>query len=482
MPAQLTVQFTTDMPSDAALIVLMDSNNLVISAVDAALASEITTACSSAQFEGKYGQFLSLYTSSGPVLVAGIGGGIEAGQGAENWGGKLFSHLKRKAFNISCLNVSALHSDIALDVLSGAVMASYHFDRYFSSTPKDVCAAEIHVHSKDSAKLQDEWQVKKAMIDGVFVARDLIYEPANKLYPEEFARRCTEFAALGLEIDVLDEAKLEELKMGALLGVGQGSMRKSAIVVMHWKGGGAEAPLALVGKGVCFDTGGISLKPAKGMEDMKWDMGGSAAVTGAMVALAGRKVKRNVVGIIGLVENMPDGNAQRPGDVVTSMSGQTIEVINTDAEGRLVLADVLTYVQQNYKPSAIIDLATLTGAILVSLGKEFAGLFANDDKLANAVIEAGEHTDEKSWRMPLGKAYDDMLKSHIADMKNIGGPYGGSITAACFLQRFIENDTPWVHLDIAGKAWADKSSEIVPKGGTGFGVRMLNKLVDDYRP
>ena len=201
-----------------------------------------------------------------------------------------------------------------------------------------------------------------------------------------------------------------------------------------------------------------------------------------MVALAGRKVKRNVVGIIGLVENMPDGNAQRPGDVVTSMSGQTIEVINTDAEGRLVLADVLTYVQQNYKPSAIVDLATLTGAILVSLGKEFAGLFANDDKLANAVIEAGEHTDEKSWRMPLGKAYDDMLKSHIADMKNIGGPYGGSITAACFLQRFIENDTPWVHLDIAGKAWADKSSEIVPKGGTGFGVRMLNKLVDDYRP
>ena len=250
---------------------------------------------------------------------------------------------------------------------------------------------------------------------------------------------------------------------------------------MKWMGGGDEAPIALVGKGVCFDTGGISLKPAKGMEDMKWDMGGAAGVTGAMHALAGRKAKRNVIGIIGLVENMPDGNAQRPGDVVTTFSGQTVEVINTDAEGRLVLADVLTYLQHTYKPQAIVDMATLTGAILVSLGKEHAGLFSNSDSLSEAVMQAGREVEETSWRMPMGKAYDDMLKSHIADMKNIGGPYGGSITAACFLERFIENDTPWVHLDIAGKAWSDKDRPTVPKGGTGFGVRLLNQLVDNWR-
>jgi leucyl aminopeptidase len=251
---------------------------------------------------------------------------------------------------------------------------------------------------------------------------------------------------------------------------------------MNWRGGGDEAPLALVGKGVCFDTGGISIKPARGMEDMKWDMGGAAAVTGAMCALAGRNTNHNVVGIIGLVENMPDGNAQRPGDVVTSMSGQTIEVINTDAEGRLVLADVLTYVQQEYKPEAIIDLATLTGAILVALGKEYAGLFSNNDALSDQITSAGRKVSEKSWRMPMEDAYDKMLKSHIADMKNIGGMYGGSITAACFLHRFVENNTPWAHIDIAGKAWSDKVAPTVPAGGTGYGVRLLNQMIDDWQP
>ena len=481
MPAQLSVQFQQDSLSDTAHIILMDSDNALITSVEPSLVSEITSACAAAQFTGKSGTFLALYTSAGPVLVGGIGGGIEAGQAAENWGGKLFSQLKKSAFHSTQFDVSAIQLDVALSVLAGAVMASYQFGQYFTKNAPKTIEAVITAISGDAGQMQSDWQEKQALIDGVFVARDLVYEPANKLYPEEFARRCTEFASLGLTIDVLDEPKLEELGMGALLGVGQGSARSSAVVVMRWQGGGDEAPIALVGKGVCFDTGGISIKPAKGMEDMKWDMGGSAAVTGAMVALAGRKVKRNVVGIIGLVENMPDGNAQRPGDVVTSMSGQTIEVINTDAEGRLVLADILTYVQQQYAPCAIVDLATLTGAILVSLGKEYAGLFANEDGLANAVIAAGEATEEKSWRMPLGKAYDEMLKSHIADMKNIGGPYGGSITAACFLQRFIENDTPWVHLDIAGKAWADKPADITPKGGTGFGVRMLNRLVDDYR-
>jgi leucyl aminopeptidase len=252
------------------------------------------------------------------------------------------------------------------------------------------------------------------------------------------------------------------------------------MAVMNWKGGGDEAPFALVGKGVTFDTGGISLKPAKGMEDMKWDMGGAAAVTGAMCAIAGRKVAKNVVGVIGLVENMPDGNAQRPGDVVKSMSGKTIEVINTDAEGRLVLADALHYTETRFKPQAMVNLATLTGAIIASLGKEYGGLFANSDDLVSQLVSAGEATGERLWQMPMGPAYDRMLKSHIADMKNIGGPYGGAITAACFLARFVEA-TPWAHLDIAGKAWSDSSTATVPKGGTGYGVRLLNRLIDDWQ-
>ena len=482
MPAQLSLNFSKDSGELSTQIVLMDSENALVTSLDEAAASEILNACALAEFKAKSGHFLALYTSFGAVLVCGIGGGIEAGQPAENWGGKLFNQLKKPPFNTACFDVSQLQQDIALSVLSGAVMASYHFAEYFTVSAPKVVDANITVTGSQADALAAGWPEKQAMIDGVFTARDLVYEPANKLYPESYARRCEEFAATGLEIEVLDEARLEALGMGALLGVGQGSIRKSAVVVMNWKGGGDEAPLAFVGKGVCFDTGGISLKPAKGMEDMKWDMGGSAAVAGAMVAIAGRKVKRNIIGIIGLVENMPDGNAQRPGDVVTSMSGQTIEVINTDAEGRLVLADIMTYIQREYKPSAMIDLATLTGAILVSLGKEYAGLFSNNDALADAIVDAGQQTEEKSWRMPLGKAYNDMLKSHIADMKNIGGPYGGSITAACFLERFVENDLPWAHLDIAGKAWADKASDIVPKGGTGFGVRLLNRLADTYQP
>ncbi len=482
MPAQLSLTFAPDNSEQTAQIVLMNSENALITSLDEALASEILNACAVAEFKAKSGHFLPLFTTFGAVLVSGVGGGIEAGQPAENWGGKLFQQLKKPPFTSACFDTSQLQQDIALSVLSGAVMASYYFAEYFTVNAPKTADAQLAITGVQADALASGWPEKQAMINGVFAARDLVYEPANKLYPEIYAKRCEQFGDTGLEIQVLDEAKLEQLGMGALLGVGQGSERKSAVVTMHWKGGGDEAPLAFVGKGVCFDTGGISLKPAKGMEDMKWDMGGSAAVVGAMVAIAGRKVKRNIIGIVGLVENMPDGNAQRPGDVVTSMSGQTIEVINTDAEGRLVLADIMTYVQREYKPSAMIDLATLTGAILVSLGKEYAGLFSNNDKLAEAIMAAGQSTEEKSWRMPMGKAYDEMLKSHIADMKNIGGPYGGSITAACFLERFVENDVPWAHLDIAGKAWADKASDIVPKGGTGFGVRLLNKLADSYQP
>ena len=481
MPNRLTIHFSALSLDSHVRLVLMHSDSGFVNTLRDDQTNSLMKICESAEFTGKSGQFLNVHTDEGPVLIAGIGKGLDAGMSAENWGGRLFAQMKAAPFHRLQIDSHLFPAEIMISVLTGAFSAGYYFDRYFTVKKKeDEASAELVVISDDDTKLSADWERSKALIEGVFTARDLLYEPANILYPEEFAKRCTALEAVGLDVQVIGQAQLEEMGMGALLGVGQGSRRDSAVVVMNWQGGGDEAPLALVGKGVCFDTGGISLKPAKGMEDMKWDMGGAAAVTGAMHAIAGRKVKRNVIGIIGLVENMPDGNAQRPGDVVTSLSGQTIEVINTDAEGRLVLADVLSYVQDTYKPQAIVDLATLTGAIIVSLGKEYAGLFANDDRLAQAVADAGEKVEEKCWRMPMGKAYDDMLKSHIADMKNIGGPYGGSITAACFLQRFIQDETPWVHLDIAGKAWSDKAKPTVPKGGTGFGVRLLNQLVDDW--
>jgi leucyl aminopeptidase len=321
----------------------------------------------------------------------------------------------------------------------------------------------------------------EAIADGVFFARDLVSEPANVIYPESLAREAKRLSELGVRVEILGEKEMKQLGMHSLLGVGQGSDRDSQMAVMIWQGAGdlkKSPPLAFVGKGVTFDTGGISIKPAAGMEDMKWDMAGAGAVIGAMKALAGRKAKANVVGLVGLVENMPSGSAQRPGDVVTSMSGQTIEVINTDAEGRLVLADVLWYCQDRFKPTAMIDLATLTGAIMVSLGKEHAGLFSNNDTLSASLQAAGKAVGEKVWPMPLGEAYDKLINSDIADMKNVGGRWGGSITAAQFLQRFV-NGTPWAHLDIAGMAWSDKDVPTIPKGATAFGVRLLDRLVAD---
>ena len=301
------------------------------------------------------------------------------------------------------------------------------------------------------------------------------------LFPEEFAKRASALSELGVEIDVLDEKAMKKLGMGALLGVGQGSKHDSRVVVMHWNGAKHDdaAPIAFIGKGVTFDTGGISIKPAAGMEDMKGDMGGAACVVGLMHALAARKAKVNAIGAIGIVENMPDGNAQRPGDIVTSMSGQTIEIINTDAEGRLVLADVLWYIQDKYKPRFMVDLATLTGAILVALGQEHAGLFSNNDELATRLHGAGQATGERVWRMPLGPDYDKLIDSKFADMKNTGGRNGGSITAAQFLQRFV-NDTPWAHLDIAGTAMGSPSSEINRSWGAGWGVRLLDRLVGEH--
>ncbi|MEM8921797.1 MAG: leucyl aminopeptidase, partial [Pseudomonadota bacterium] len=329
---------------------------------------------------------------------------------------------------------------------------------------------------------ETEFAPLKAAADGTAVARDLVTEPPNVLHPESYAERIEALSDLGLEIKVLDEPAMAELGMGSLLGVGQGSIRGSRLCVISWMGAGDKdtAPVALVGKGVTFDTGGISLKPGAGMEDMKGDMGGSAAVVGAMVALAKRKAKANVVGLVGLVENMPDGNAIRPGDILTSASGQTIEIHNTDAEGRLVLADVLWYAQENYKPRAIVDLATLTGAIVISLGHEYAGLFSNNDDLAGQLSAAGDAEGEPVWRMPLGGAYDKLIDSPVADMKNVGGRAGGSITAAQFLQRFIENDTPWAHLDIAGTAWRPgDAGALEPTWASGYGPRLLDRWIKD---
>ncbi|WP_112323868.1 leucyl aminopeptidase [Oceanibium sediminis] len=318
-----------------------------------------------------------------------------------------------------------------------------------------------------------------AVAEGVHLTRDLVMEPSNVLTTTEFAERLEALGDLGVKVEVLEEDELEKLGMRTLLAVGQGSRAPTKVVVMQWNGGGTEAPFALVGKGVTFDTGGISLKPAGGMEDMTMDMGGAAVVAGTMHTLAARKAKANVVGLVGLVENMPDGNAQRPGDVVTSMKGDTIEVINTDAEGRLVLADVLWYAQERFAPAAMINLATLTGAIIIGLGHHRAGVFSNNDDLCNAFLKAAEAEQEGAWRMPLGPEYDKALKSPVADIANVGGRPAGSITAAQFLQRFVKEDVPWIHLDIAGVAQVKAETDFAPKGATGWGVRALNRLIRD---
>jgi leucyl aminopeptidase len=364
----------------------------------------------------------------------------------------------------------------------GARLASYRFDKYRTTLKaKDkpsVTALSVLVDSPAPARKL--FNSLDAVADGVFMTRDLVSEPANVLYPDSMAQQCKTLSKLGVKVEVLGEARMAKLGMGALLGVGQGSPRESRLVVMRWQGAGAKVkPVAFVGKGVTFDTGGISLKPGPGMEMMKWDMGGAGTVIGLMKALAGRKAKVNAIGVVGLVENMPDGLAQRPGDIVTSMSGQTIEILNTDAEGRLVLADALWYTQDRFKPQFMVNLATLTGAMIIALGHENAGLFSNNDKLAQQLHDAGQAMGEGVWRLPLSSAYDKKLNCAIADMKNIGGRDAGSITAAQFMQRFV-NKVPWAHLDIAGVAWSDKGKPTVPKGGTGWGVRLLDHLVAQH--
>ena len=371
--------------------------------------------------------------------------------------------------------------DFAANAAFGALLRSYRFDKYFTKEKKEdkPSVKKLAVLGVPSAKAA--FEPLQAIAEGVFLTRDVVSEPANVIFPESLAAECKKLEAMGVVVEVLGEKQMKKLGMGSLLGVGQGSERESQLVIMRWIGAKDhnEAPLAFVGKGVCFDSGGISIKPAGGMEDMKWDMGGAGVVIGTMKALAGRKAKANVVGVVGLVENMPSGSAQRPGDVVTSMSGQTIEIINTDAEGRLVLADALWYTKETFKPKAMIDLATLTGAIIISLGAEYAGLFSNDDKLSERLTQAGKAVGEPVWRLPMGEAYDKQLKSDIADMKNTGGREGGSITAAQFLKRFV-GDVAWAHLDIAGTTWSKKDAPVCVKGATAYGVRLLDRLVADH--
>ncbi|MCC5977760.1 MAG: leucyl aminopeptidase [Salinarimonas sp.] len=367
----------------------------------------------------------------------------------------------------------------------GARLRAYRFDHYKSKkkdededAPKK--GGKLTLVGADPQALKKAAKQSAGLADGVMLARDLVNEPANTLGPVEFADRAAALEKLGVEVEILDEKQLGKIGMRALLGVAQGSERPARVAVMRWQGAKkADKPVAFIGKGVVFDTGGISIKPAGGMEDMKGDMAGAATVVGLMHALAARKAKANVVGVIGLVENMPDGKAQRPGDIVETLSGQTVEIINTDAEGRLVLADLLTYVEDKYEPQFMIDLATLTGAIIVALGKDHAGLFSNDDALSGRLSEAGAATGEKVWRLPLGKAYDKLIDSKFADMKNTGGRFGGAITAAQFLQRFVK-DTPWAHLDIAGTGMAAEASDVNKSWGSGFGVRLLDRLVADH--
>ena len=358
----------------------------------------------------------------------------------------------------------------------GIAMRDYAFEDHKSKPAEQ--AGGVEVFCSKPAEAEGDFAPLRAVAEGAFLTRDLTNAPANVLTTTEFAARLEALSKIGLKVQVLDEKELAKLGMRTLLSVGQGSDSPSKVVVMEWTGGKkGEAPLALVGKGVVFDTGGISLKPAAGMEDMTMDMGGAGVVAGVMRTLALRKAKANVVGLIGLVENMPSGNATRPGDVITSMKGDTVEVINTDAEGRLVLCDVMWYAQERFKPAAMVDLATLTGAIIIGLGHENAGVFSNDDAFCNAFLKAAQAEGEGAWRMPLGKAYDDMLKSRIADMKNVGGRPAGSVTAAQFLQRFVKPETPWIHLDIAGVASVKSETALAPKGATGWGVAALNRLV-----
>ena len=503
MSDQTTISFANlSLPQEGVAVVLAEEGPKLAPAakeLDKASKGLLSRAATISGFKGRKDTTVDLLAPAGLKFARLVlmGTGKTADYTAEDWlnlGGTVRGLLTGKEGPNAHIVLDGGGKGIAPEDVAnfalGASLRGYKFRKYKSTkTPKKNGAVEndktlkkIVIHTTDPRAATKLYRGTRAIANGVTLARDLVNEPANVLGPVEFAQRTKALAKVGVAVTVLAPKTLQRLGMNALLAVGQGSVRPSHVVVMQWKGAGAKGgdPIVFVGKGVTFDTGGISIKPAAGMEDMKGDMAGAACVVGLMHELAERKAKVNAVGIIGLVENMPSGTAQRPGDIVAAMSGTTIEVLNTDAEGRMVLADCLWYAQQRFKPKALINLATLTGAVMVALGKEHAGLFSNTNELAGRLIDAGNATGEKLWRLPLGPKYDKMIDSKVADMKNTGGKWGGSISAAQFLQRFIKDGTPWAHLDIAGTAMSSVDSEINRSWGSGFGVRLLDQLVRDH--
>ena len=492
----MDIRFVTAGSGDVVAVMASEGGELLGAgkALDTAAGGRIAKAIKAANFKGGAGQVTDILAPDGVdfgrVLVIGVGKADAAdGLAVERWAGHAVKRVLTSGAEKLVLQPDGLPSvskaEAGSHAAMGARLAAYRFDTYRTKLKSDqkpsLTTVEIAMDGPAAAKARAEKDA--AIVEGVFFARDLVHEPPNVLYPESFAERLRDLETIGCEVDILEPETMERLGMGALLGVAMGSSRPGRLVSIKWNGGSKGAkPVALVGKGVTFDTGGISLKPGAGMDEMKGDMGGAAAVAGAMKAIALRKAKANVVGVVALVENMPGSNAQRPGDIVTTMSGQTIEVLNTDAEGRLILADAVWYAQDKFEPSAVIDLATLTGAVIVALGNENAGMFSNDEDLAHAITAAGQTEGEPVWRLPLSAAYDKLIDTPNADMKNIAGkPVAGSIVGAQFIKRFVKDGTPWAHLDIAGTAWKSGPYEdpLSPAWATGYGVRLLNRLIQN---
>ncbi|WP_010186478.1 leucyl aminopeptidase [Sphingomonas sp. PAMC 26605] len=487
----MQIDFSSAAPASAAAIAFPIRKDglagLATTLIDAAALDLVKAAARASRFDGEAASVSETFVADGAggvrrVLLLGTGAGSEADY--ERAGGALTARLLTSGVERVSVDFAGAEasSNAAARFAGAAAQRGWRHDVYRTKLPEKSkpTLTTIVLHGAPDGT-DGAWSKQKALTEGLELTRTLVAEPPNKIYPETFvAKVLAEVEGLGLEVTVLGEDEMRELGMGALLGVSQGSAKDARLLALKWSGAGAGDPdLALVGKGVTFDTGGISLKPGPGMEDMKWDMGGAGAVVGAMKAIAGRKAKANVIGVCGLVENMPDGDAIRPGDVLTSMSGQTIEVLNTDAEGRLVLCDAVTWVQRTHRPKTIVDLATLTGAMIISLGNEHGGIFANDDALADQLLAAGKASGDLLWRFPLGDAYNKLIDSPIADMKNVGPRGAGSITAAQFIQRFVDPGVKWAHLDIAGMVWSDKAGPNYDKGATGYGVRLLDRFVAD---
>ncbi|RXZ65647.1 leucyl aminopeptidase [Pelagerythrobacter rhizovicinus] len=481
----MKIEFSPALPEGTRLVAYVADQDKLPGGIEPALAE----GAKAARFKGRAGELFEGFVERGGavvrVAIVGAGeSGAEARPGnLEKAGAALAAKYLTSGEKSLAVDFtdSELSAEQAAAVLLGLRLRAWRHDAYrtkLKDEQKRSLETVVAVGAPEGT--ETAWGVEAALAEGVEFTRQLVTEPPNKVYPVSFVEKCREaFKGTGAELTVLDEDEMARLGMGALLGVGQGSAQPSRLLAIKWNGGGSEAPTVFVGKGVTFDTGGISLKPGAGMEDMKWDMGGAGAVAGAMLAVVKRKARANVVGVVGLVENMPDGNAIRPSDILTSMSGQTIEVLNTDAEGRLVLCDALHWAQKEFSPKRIVDFATLTGAMVITLGSEYGGVFANDDALADDLLTAGKASGDRLWRLPLDPAYDKLIDSQIADMKNVGPRPAGSITAAQFLQRFIEKGTAWAHCDIAGMVWADKPGATWDKGATGYGARLIDRFVRD---